>query len=109
MNLIMNAVKYTDAGSVRVEVRHAPEGHAVEVRDTGPGIPDAERARLFMPFEQLSPGTGAGGIGIGLPLVKAIVDALGGTIEVESRAGAGTRFTVRLPRAEPGRAAGAQA
>jgi signal transduction histidine kinase len=97
MNLVANAVKYTDAGSVSVEVRRAPGGHALEVRDTGPGIPAAERARMFEPFEQLSPGTGAGGVGIGLPLVKGIVDALRGTIDVESKVGEGTRFTVSLP------------
>jgi signal transduction histidine kinase len=109
VNLVANAVKYTEAGSVRVEVRHGPDGHALDVRDTGPGIPDAERARMFEPFEQLSPGTGAGGIGIGLPLVKGIVDALGGGIEVESKVGAGTRVTVRLPQRAAARATSDQA
>jgi signal transduction histidine kinase len=106
VNLVVNAVKYTDAGQVHVEVSHARDGYAFEVRDTGHGIPDEECARMFEPFEQLTPGTSAGGIGLGLALVKRILDALGGTIQVESKLGAGTRFVVRLsPREQPSSAA----
>lgn len=97
VNLVVNAVKYTERGRVKVTLRHGREGHLVEVADTGPGIPLAERARVFEPFHQLSkPGT-APGVGLGLSLVKGVTEALGAALSVESAPGEGTTFRVRLP------------
>jgi signal transduction histidine kinase len=98
VNLVVNAVRYTDAGSVRVSVAHSVEGHAVEVEDTGPGLTPEELGRIFEPFEQGGAAARkAQGVGLGLTLVKGIVEALGGTIDVRSRPGRGSTFRVTLP------------
>jgi signal transduction histidine kinase len=73
------------------------------VRDGGIGVPPAEQGRIFERFERGSAARNYGGIGLGLWIVREIVGALGGTISVESGAGEGTTFTVRLPAA-PGAA-----
>jgi heavy metal sensor kinase len=103
-NLVDNAVKYTPAGG-KVELSLlAGEGQArIVVRDTGIGIDPADAARIFDPFVRLDAARSrnAGGAGLGLALVRAIVDAHGGAITVESTPGAGSRFTVRLPLAPP--------
>jgi heavy metal sensor kinase len=103
-NLVDNAVKYTPAGG-KVELSLlAGEGQArIVVRDTGIGIDPADAARIFDPFVRLDAARSrdAGGAGLGLALVRAIVDAHGGAIAVESTPGAGSRFTVRLPLAPP--------
>ncbi|MGE5459420.1 MAG: ATP-binding protein, partial [Solirubrobacterales bacterium] len=97
LNLVVNAVKYTARGSVRVVLGGGPVTRWIEVRDTGPGIPEQDRERLFEPFEQLgSPGT-VGGVGLGLALVKRIVASLGGTVELQSAVGRGSVFRVELP------------
>ncbi|MHB8469682.1 MAG: sensor histidine kinase [Gaiellaceae bacterium] len=99
-NLLSNAIKFTPAGG-SVEVRTSTAGRraVLEVIDSGMGLSDAERARLFERFyrtaaanEQAIPGTG-----LGLAIVKAIVDAHGGEIAVESRQGKGTTFRIGLP------------
>jgi signal transduction histidine kinase len=100
-NLIDNAVKYTPPGG-RVEVAVGREdGHAVlSVRDSGPGIAADELPRIW---DRLFRGDGSRaerGLGLGLSLVRAIVEAHGGTVEVESAPGQGARFTVRLPSLE---------
>jgi signal transduction histidine kinase len=104
MNLAVNAVKYTDHGGVRLAVTAGPEGHLLEVKDTGPGIPQEDLPRLFEPFEQLGAAQRryVSGVGLGLSLVKTIVDALGGRIDVRSSPG-GSTFQVRLPGAPPAR------
>jgi len=96
VNLVVNAVKYTEQGAVRVTVRHAARGHVLEVADTGPGIDRAERARIFEPFQQLgAPGT-APGVGLGLSLVRGVVEALGGELSLETEVGRGSTFRVLL-------------
>lgn len=104
-NLIANAVKFTPAGG-RVDVRvEAAAGRAIlEVEDTGIGIPAGEQERLFERFFRASTARTAQvqGTGLGLAIAKAIVDAHGGTIEVQSREGTGTTFRVELPQ-EAGR------
>ncbi len=98
-NLINNAVKFTDAGSVEVSV--AARGGAVRfsVHDTGIGISDTFLPHLFDEFRQESTGLTRRheGAGLGLAITKALVDLMGGTIAVESAPGAGTTFVVTLP------------
>ena len=105
LNLVDNAVKYTPAGG-KVEISLlVAEGEArIVVRDTGIGIDPADAARIFDPFVRLDAARtrDAGGSGLGLALVRAIAEAHGGTISVDSTPGAGSRFTVRLPLAPPG-------
>jgi two-component system sensor histidine kinase EvgS len=96
-------VKYTDAGEVKVAFGAAGPGPWFEVRDTGQGIPIDAQARIFEPFEQVEnadPGQ-ATGVGLGLSLVKGIVDALGATIRVASEPGRGSAFRVVLPEEPP--------
>ena len=99
-NLVDNAIKYTPPGG-RVALTVDREGEAVRVvvRDTGPGIAPEELPRIW---DRLYRGEGAlhtRGLGLGLSLVRAIVEAHGGTVAAESRAGEGATFTVRLPAA----------
>jgi signal transduction histidine kinase len=101
-NFISNAIKFTPEQG-RVEVRTWADGeHAfVSVADSGIGIPEDERARLFERFYRASSATEQAipGTGLGLAIAKAIVDAHGGSIRVESTVDVGTTFTVELPRA----------
>jgi signal transduction histidine kinase len=100
-NLLANALKFTpDGGSVDVRLS-AENGHVrLDVCDTGVGIPEAEQARLFERFfrTQAASGGSVQGTGLGLAISKAIVEAHGGEIAVESREGVGTTFSVLLPR-----------
>ena len=108
-NLLSNAIKYGgENGRVTVSAAADERGVRVAIRDRGPGIPEAELPRIFEPFYRGSHAHGnVGGTGIGLSLVRRIVDALGGQIDVESRPREGTTFTVTLPRAtEPAGEAG---
>jgi signal transduction histidine kinase len=99
-NLVDNAVKYTPPGG-RVGVAAVRDGDVVElrVRDTGPGIPADERARVWDRLFRGDSSRSERGLGLGLSVVKAIVEAHGGTVEVASSPGAGSTFTVRLPAA----------
>jgi two-component system, sensor histidine kinase and response regulator len=104
-NLVGNAIKYNrPGGSVRVQAGEEGKWIKLEVGDTGLGIPESFRPHLFeeffrvkIPETQNIPGTG-----LGLVICKKIVDELGGAIEVDSKEGEYTVFTVRLPVAEPG-------
>jgi PAS domain S-box-containing protein len=99
INLLGNAIKYTQKGFVAVEVSHSDEGHRISVSDSGPGIAEDQQARVFEPFEQIEKieHKHVPGIGLGLSLVKQIVSALGGRVELRSALGAGSTFTVVLP------------
>jgi PAS domain S-box-containing protein len=102
VNLLNNAVKFTPSGGqVTLEVRADREKGRVElsVRDTGIGISAADQQRLFQPFTQLDNSLTRNyeGTGLGLALVKRLVDLHGGTISLESEPGQGSRFTVSLP------------
>jgi signal transduction histidine kinase len=103
VNLLTNALKYGEGSPVTVTVAQDGDEAVLRVRDGGIGIPPAEQARIFERFERGSAARNYGGIGLGLWIVREIVGALGGTISVESGAGEGTTFTVRLPAA-PGAA-----
>jgi signal transduction histidine kinase len=94
LNLFLNAVDATDhGGKITVESRPHEDGVAVSVADTGTGMDDTTRARLFEPFFT----TKSEGTGLGLSLSDSLVRANGGRIEVESKPGEGSRFTVVLP------------
>lgn len=99
-NLIENAIKFTAAGGVDVTAARTDRGEAVlRVRDTGQGIPLADHERIFDEFFQLrNPERDRSkGRGLGLAICKRLVDAMGGTIRVESEGGRGSTFTVTLP------------
>ncbi|MGH2656418.1 MAG: ATP-binding protein [Actinomycetota bacterium] len=96
LNLVSNAVKYNRPnGEVRVSFRERDGRARLEVADTGPGIPPEDRERLFVPFERLGQ-TEAEGTGLGLALSKGLVEAMGGSIGMESRDGEGSLFWVEL-------------
>ena len=97
MNLIGNAMKFTEQGGVTVRLAQTGGIVQVEVADTGRGIPPPERARLFNRFERAPGSTTTEGVGLGLAIAKAIVDLHHGRIRVESRVGEGSRFFVSLP------------
>jgi PAS domain S-box-containing protein len=94
-NLLSNALKYGDRKPVRVEVAGGPQA-LLKVRDHGIGISPTDQQRIFERFERASSTRNFGGIGLGLWIVKEIVDALGGTVRVESEIGAGSTFIVGL-------------
>lgn len=104
LQLLDNAIKFTPAGGqARLTVRPEPGGLVViEVSDTGIGIPPERMSELFEPFHQLdsSPTRRYGGAGLGLALVKEILNAHGSTIEVESEPGKGSTFRFALVEAE---------
>jgi len=101
-NLLQNAVKYTDRGSITVRVRNLEDTHsiALEVTDTGMGIPENYMSTIFEPFIQVhktSTEKSRGGIGLGLSIVKSHVKHVKGRISVESELGKGSTFRVTLP------------
>ncbi len=102
-NLLSNAVKFSGARST-VHVRSRSNGDRVEidVQDRGPGIPEDQIGRLFQKFHQLdsSATRHRGGTGLGLAIARAIVEQHDGTLSVDSRLGAGSTFTVSLPRSD---------
>ncbi len=112
-NLMENAVKFTETGGVAVRVRtEAVEGKTggdkkalrlvAEVEDSGPGIPDADRDRIFSTFQQAEAGVNAGGTGLGLAISRRFVEMMGGTLTVTSQVGKGScfRFDVLLASAQ---------
>jgi signal transduction histidine kinase len=101
INLISNAVKYTDRGSVTVTITETQEYCEVRVADTGIGMDPEEVSHIFERFyrSDKSRSRNTGGAGIGLTIARTIVDAHGGRVGVESDAGKGSAFTVRLPHA----------
>ncbi len=97
-NLIDNAVKYTPAGGrVIVDVERRGERVLLRVRDTGPGIPETELPRIWDRLFRGDRSRTERGLGLGLSLVKAIVEAHGGRVDVDSAPGRGATFTVDLP------------
>lgn len=97
-NLIGNAVKYTDRGGVKVEIRISPRQHLIiYVSDTGRGMSQADCQRIFDAFTRLPNGQGKEGVGLGLSITREVVQMLGGTITVASEEGKGSCFTVSLP------------
>ena len=101
LNLINNAIKFTDKGHVSIAVRYRPEAGAAEfqVADTGIGIPEEMLPSIFEMFRQVdsSETRSYGGVGMGLYIVKKYTEMLGGKIEADSAPGQGSAFTVTLP------------
>jgi CheY-like chemotaxis protein len=105
VNLLENAVKFTPTGGMaglEVIADHAQECIQFVVWDTGIGIAEADYARLFQPFTQVDGklSRSYGGVGLGLTLVRRLVDLHGGSIRLESALGQGSRFTISLPWAD---------
>jgi signal transduction histidine kinase len=99
LNLLGNALKFTEAGEVRVEVTLSDGTFVVSVADTGPGISEADQARIFEEFQQADSSSTRkkGGTGLGLAIAKRIVEMHGGRIWVESALGQGSTFRFSLP------------
>jgi signal transduction histidine kinase len=108
LNLLANAIKFTDHGEVALTVRATATEVRLAVRDTGIGIPAHAVKELFQDFHQLEAGDGRryDGTGVGLALSRRLARALGGEIEVRSGEGQGSTFTLLLPRVAPQRASG---
>ncbi len=103
VNLADNAIKYTPSGgSVGIDVRRDSGQILLEVWDTGPGVPESHRARLFERFYRVDPGRSRdmGGTGLGLSIVKHLVESMRGDVNMRPRAGGGSVFWVRLPAAK---------
>ena len=101
-NLISNAVRFSPHGeSVTVTLRTTPTSAVVFVSDRGPGIPIEFRRRIFGRFQQADPAGAAGGAGLGLAIVRAIVERHGGSIRFDSAPGHGTTFITELPYTAP--------
>ena len=103
MNLLSNAAKYGAGRPIAIVVDGGEATARFSIRDHGIGIPAEHQGRIFERFERAVSDRHYGGLGLGLWIVRQIVDAFGGTIEVESKTGEGSTFTVLLPRAVPKR------
>jgi signal transduction histidine kinase len=99
LNLVGNAIKFTDTGEVEIKASAANGAFTVAVRDTGPGIAEAEQAKIFEEFQQADSSITKkkGGTGLGLAIAKRIVELHGGRIWVESSPGRGSTFSFTLP------------
>jgi signal transduction histidine kinase/CheY-like chemotaxis protein len=108
LNLLGNAAKFTERGEIRLAVRAETEQEqewiTFAVSDTGIGMTEEQQARLFREFTQADASTTRryGGTGLGLAIARRLCDLMGGTISARSEYGAGSTFTVRLPRSAPG-------
>jgi len=101
-NLIDNAIKYTpEGGRVTLHLIHEPDAAVVRFRDTGPGIPEDEQPKIWDRLYRGDKSRSQRGLGLGLSLVKAVVEAHGGSVSVQSRPGEGAEFVVRLPLNPP--------
>jgi len=96
-NLLSNAIKYGAGAPIAINVRTFDGRARLAVRDEGIGVSPSERGRIFERFERAVSAKHYGGLGLGLYIVRRIVDAHGGQIAVESAPGAGAQFVVELP------------
>ena len=107
INVLGNAVKFTQTGRVSFRASHVRDMAVFEIEDSGPGIAPADIERIFEPFARGSQAAGAGGTGLGLTIAKMLTDLMGGEMTVSSTLGQGTLFRVRLflPELSGGRVA----
>lgn len=99
-NLLDNAIKYTDSGgTVKISLRRRGNEAVAVFQDTGPGVPEAEREKIWTRLYRSDKSRSQRGLGLGLSVVKAIVEAHGGEVTLFSPPGSGATFTVRLPEA----------
>ena len=97
-NLLYNALKYTpEGGNAVLAVRSVPDGAELEVRDDGPGIPETEREAVFRRLYRSDASRSQRGLGLGLSMVKAIVEAHGGTVRATTAPEGGACLRVHLP------------
>ncbi len=103
INLLSNAIKYTQQGGATLTVRYRSQTAAIEVRDTGIGIPPEDLERIFEPFERGSAPDAAlqPGIGLGLAITRVLTRILGGEVTVTSETGGGSRFLLRMLLPQP--------
>lgn len=102
INLLTNAIKFTDHGTVTLKVEYRNQLATFSVIDTGIGIAPEDSARIFVPFERIAgPAAGRPGVGLGLAITQALVHIMGGEIRIESVLGEGSRFIVRLLLSQP--------
>jgi signal transduction histidine kinase len=97
-NVAANAVRHTERGTIVLSGRTAGDAASIVVRDTGTGVPDADRARVFERFYR-GGSRDAQGFGLGLPIARHAVESMGGTIELDAEEGKGTTVEIRLPLA----------
>jgi signal transduction histidine kinase len=99
LNIVSNAIKFTEQGSVTISASAANGTFEIAIKDTGSGIAPEDQARIFEAFQQVdnSNTRKKGGTGLGLSISKRLIEMHGGTIEVESELGVGSTFFVRLP------------
>jgi signal transduction histidine kinase len=99
LNLVGNAIKFTDQGEVVIKASTANGSFTVAVRDTGPGIGAADQAKIFEEFKQVDSflTRKKGGTGLGLSISKRIIEMHGGRLSVESDLGRGSTFSFTLP------------
>ena len=96
-NLIGNAMKFTDRGSITVRLGMKGKTLVMSVADTGRGIPADKLDMILQPYVQVSADKGASGTGLGLPICKQLVELMGGVMRVESEVGVGSTFTLEIP------------
>lgn len=96
-NLLSNALKFTDKGSIGLTTRYSDGNFILSVDDTGTGIEKERQEEIFRPFERLGNAATQEGFGLGLAIVRNLVELMGGNIQVESIYGKGSHFTVMLP------------
>ena len=99
-NLLSNAVKFTKKGSIHIGVEYEGNTLGIKVKDSGTGMSEEQMKRIFAPFNRLENADTQEGFGLGLSIAKALVELLGGKIDVESHVGFGSLFTVTLPVVE---------
>jgi signal transduction histidine kinase len=95
-NLVINAIRYTKQGEIRIGAEPRGNYIAISVSDTGAGIPPEYLPHIFDKFVQV-PGAATGGAGLGLAISRLLIEAHGGQISVQSQAGHGSTFTFTLP------------